>query len=98
MRTDKEVQQMIDKINLERIREHGNLKTSIESTNDSLSSVEISCNSKGIITWKIKVYDSSAISATNKAVQINEKLRVKYSVEEPVESPNFVDVLTDYLF
>ena len=45
---------------------------------ESQSSVEISVNSKGVVSYVVKVYNIDPVKATNDAVKIIEKLQEKY--------------------
>ena len=48
---------------------------------ESRSSIEITTNSKGITTYKVKVYDDDAVAAANLAVKITEQLRKKFGIK-----------------
>ena len=47
---------------------------------ESRSSIEITTNSRGITTYKVKVYDDDAVAAANLAVKITEQLKKKFGI------------------
>lgn len=52
-----------------------------EVTTESKSSVELITNSKGITTYKVKVYADDSAIAANEAVEIMDQLKKKYGVK-----------------
>ena len=48
---------------------------------ESRSSIEITTNSRGITTYKVKVYNDDPVIAANLAVQITEQLKKKFGIK-----------------
>ena len=52
---------------------------------ESRSSIEITTNSRGITTYKVKVYNDDPVIAANLAVQITEQLKKKFGIKSKLD-------------